>query len=45
MLRDRDLSEMVYANDYGLDEKEHCLGDARRGSYLIPSEHEFDLGC
>ena len=36
-------SEMIYANDYGLDEKEYCLGDAGRGSYLIPSEHELDF--
>lgn len=21
-------SEMIFANDYGLDEKEYCLGDA-----------------
>ena len=37
-------SEMIYANDYGLDEKEHCMADAGRGYCFIPSEHELDFG-
>ena len=43
-LRDRDLSEMIYANDYGLDEKEYCLDNAWRGYFLISSEHGLNLG-
>lgn len=37
-------SEMIYANDYGLDDKEYCLGYAWRGYCLVPSEHELDFG-